>query len=182
MRKRKRAQSSPEPGSRSSNALSSRIFNLLESAVRRAQFFAARTARGHLAVRASPGRGKTFVSRLIRRTTGGSAAGFCFRAIMRAVFGGSIFFRADEGAGEFAFDVRGDGVGVDAGGGEELARVVDAVNACMLDFDLREARGGEFGAIFGFLESAGDAANPQFDAAADFGGNFATSIVTHYHV
>ena len=80
---------------------------------------------------------------------------------------------ADEGAHEFAFDEGGDGVDVEAFGGEEVAGVVDVVDAGGLDVDVGEAGAGEFGGVFGFFESAGDAAGPEFDVAADFGGDLA---------
>src|ERR1039458_968121 len=80
---------------------------------------------------------------------------------------------ADEGAHEFSVDFGGDGLHVDARLGEELAGVLNAVDAGGFDGDLVEAGGGQLGAIFVFFKRAGDAADPQQDAAADLGKHLA---------
>src|ERR1035441_7666817 len=61
------------------------------------------------------------------------------------------FRRAHEGAHEFLVDLRGDGVDVDAGGGEEFSGVFDTIDARRLDFDLVESGGLEFVAIVVFF-------------------------------
>src|ERR1017187_10379983 len=79
----------------------------------------------------------------------------------------SRFSGADEGAQEFAFDLRGDLIDGDAGFGEEGARVFDVVGAGWLEVDVGEARGGELGAVVVLFERPGDAADPKQHALAD---------------
>src|ERR1035437_307390 len=86
---------------------------------------------------------------------------------------GSRFSGADEGAQEFAFDLRGDLIDGDAGFGEEGARVFDVVGAGWLEVDVGEARGGELGAVVVLFERAGDAADPKQHALADGVGDLA---------
>src|SRR5882672_2508823 len=83
------------------------------------------------------------------------------------------FGGANEGADEFAVDERGDFLDVDAGGSEKFAGFIDFVNASGLDVHGFEAGGIEFVAVFIFLEGAGDAADPEFHALANVGGDFA---------
>src|SRR5271157_719102 len=95
---------------------------------------------------------------------------FPLRAARWAAAGlGDGLHGADEGAHEFAVDLRGDRIHVDARLGEELAGVRNAVDAGGFDRDLVEAGGSQLGAILVFFERAGNAADPQQDAAADFG-------------
>src|ERR1017187_2962956 len=96
------------------------------------------------------------------------------RAARRAAagFGGGLH-GADEGAHEFSVDFGGDGLHVDARLGEELAGVLDAVDAGGFDGDLVEAGGGQLGALFVLFERAGNAADPEQDALAVFGKHLA---------
>src|ERR1700738_2492171 len=79
------------------------------------------------------------------------------------------FGGADEGAEEFSFYVRGDGVYVDAGLREELACVFEVVDAGWFEVDAGESGGGKFGCVFGLFEGSGDAADPEEHALADGG-------------
>src|SRR5919108_1094206 len=77
------------------------------------------------------------------------------------------FDRAHERADELALDLRRDRIDVDAGARKELAGVFRAIDTRRLDTDRVEACLGELVAIFLLLERAGDAADPELDAAAD---------------
>src|SRR2546430_3848615 len=64
--------------------------------------------------------------------------------------------RANERAHELAVDLRRDNVGVDALVGEELARILHAIDARRLEADRLEAGLGELVAVLALLEGAGD--------------------------
>jgi hypothetical protein len=85
--------------------------------------------------------------------------------------------RANKGAHEFFIDLWSNCVDIYSGCGKEFASVFDAIDAGRLDFYLFESGGGEFGAIFGFVEGTGHAANPSENALADLGRHFASG---HY--
>ena len=87
--------------------------------------------------------------------------------------GGDGLDGADEHGGEFAVHLLGDFRGVEAGFGEEAFGVIDGVDAGGFEVDTGESGGGEFGFIVRFFEGAGDAADPEFDVAFEFGGDFA---------
>src|SRR5262245_7187781 len=74
-----------------------------------------------------------------------------------------------ECADEFAVDA-GDRLVAEPGAGEPLARALGRVDARRLHVDLFEPRLGKLGAILALFERAGDAPDPQLDAAADCGG------------
>ena len=83
---------------------------------------------------------------------------------MRPAFSPFRFTRlsgAHERAHEFALDERRDRVHVDALAGEELARVVDLVDARRLDADRLKSGGGELDVVVVFIERARDAARPR---------------------
>ena len=67
----------------------------------------------------------------------------------------------DEGAHELAIHLGGDGLGVDPRSGQELARVLHAVDPGRLEVDGLEARLRELGAVLLFLESPRDTADPE---------------------
>src|SRR5579871_100113 len=87
----------------------------------------------------------------------------------RRAAAGLRFNGADEGAHEFAVDLRRDFVDVDALTGEKLAGVFDAIDARGFEIDLIESDGPELGAIFVLLERTGDATDPGEHALANFG-------------
>ena len=62
--------------------------------------------------------------------------------------------------------------------GEELLRVLRAVDAGRLDLDLLESGAAQFRPVLGFLQRSGDASDPQLHAAADGGRDLAA----HHHV
>src|SRR6266545_27769 len=74
---------------------------------------------------------------------------------------------ADEGAHELAIHLRGDDVGVESRSGQELARVLRAVDAGGLEVDGLEARLRKLGVVLLLLQSACDTADPELDAAAN---------------
>src|SRR3989475_13192997 len=78
----------------------------------------------------------------------------------------TLFRSADERAHEFPIDRRRRGVDVETGLDQDLARVLDAVDARRLDLDVDEAGPGELGAIVGVAERTGHAADPELDAPA----------------
>src|SRR6266850_92896 len=82
------------------------------------------------------------------------------------------FGGANEGADEFTIDERGDFLDVEAGGSEKFAGFFNSVNTSGLDVHGFEAGRIEFVAVFIFLERAGDAADPEFHALANGGGDF----------
>src|ERR1700738_2790643 len=79
------------------------------------------------------------------------------------------FGGADEGAEEFSFYVRGDGVYVDAGRREELAGVFAVVDAGGVVGAAWAVCGGELRGVVGLFEGSGDAADPEQHALADGG-------------
>src|SRR5262245_50894890 len=82
-----------------------------------------------------------------------------------------------ECADEFAVH-GGDRVGAEPGAYENVARVLGGVNPRRLYVDLFKAGFGELGAVLALFECAGNAPDPQLDAAADSGGH----LPTHHHV
>src|SRR6185295_13579541 len=85
---------------------------------------------------------------------------------------------ADEGAHELAIHLRRDGLGVDPGAGEKLARVLDSIDPGGLDLDALEAGAGELAPVLPFLERAGHAADPELHATPDPRGH----LPPHHHV
>src|SRR5262247_1137203 len=73
-----------------------------------------------------------------------------------------------ERADELAVD-GGDGLGVESGAGQSVARALGRVDSRRLHRDIFEPGLGELGAVLGLLERAGDASDPQLDAATDLG-------------
>src|SRR5579859_2353302 len=87
---------------------------------------------------------------------------------------------ADEGAHEFSVHLRRDRIRVNSLGGKNVARILGAVDAGRLDFDLLEAGRGQLVAILDIFESAGHAANPEENVFADFGRDFAAGYDVRY--
>src|SRR5271154_7154868 len=81
-------------------------------------------------------------------------------------------YGADKCARDFAVDLGGDGVRVEALAGQHFARVFGAIDAGGFDIDLLKARGCELLAIRGVLERSGDAADPRENALPYFGADF----------
>src|SRR3972149_11301909 len=75
--------------------------------------------------------------------------------------------RAHEGAHELPVHLGRNGVGVEARPLEELAGVLQAIDARGLDLDGLETHLGELGAVLLVLERARHAADPQLHAPAD---------------
>src|ERR671930_1727957 len=75
--------------------------------------------------------------------------------------------RPDERAHELAVHRWRDRVGIEAGAGEELARVLDAIDPGRLDVDGLEARLRELLPVLTLVERPGHAADPQLDALSD---------------
>src|SRR5918996_6630517 len=75
-----------------------------------------------------------------------------------------------ERADELAVN-RGDRFRSESGAGEKVAGALGRVNPRRLHVDILEPGLRELGAVLGLLERAGDAADPQLDAASDFGGH-----------
>src|SRR6267378_3307855 len=82
------------------------------------------------------------------------------------------FCGTQESADEFTVDERSDPLDVEAGGSEKFAGLFDFVNASGLDVYGFKASGMKFVAVLVLLEGAGDAANPEFHALANVGGDF----------
>ena len=95
------------------------------------------------------------------------------RYFRNGILVGERLFGADEGAHEFAVDLRGDGIGVDSLGGEKLAGIFDAIDSSRFDGNLLKVRRVEQRVVLRFFQRACHAAYPQFDIAADFRGDFA---------
>src|SRR5215470_4791516 len=79
----------------------------------------------------------------------------------------------NESTREFAVDLGSDRSGIEPGADEELASFLAPVDARRLDVDGRETSAEEFIPVLVFFKRAGDAANPQLHAFADFRGNIA---------
>ena len=82
---------------------------------------------------------------------------------------------AHEGTQELAVYLGSECVGIDAGGGEEFAGVVDFVNTSRLNLDVFKAGSREFCAVVVFLQGTGDAADPQENAFTNLGCDLAAS-------
>src|SRR5436190_7334693 len=82
---------------------------------------------------------------------------------------------AHEGADEFAVDLWANRFGIEAGGFEEFAGLVDPVNASGFHLDGFKPGQGKFFAIFIFFQCARDAADPEFHTLANIRGNVAAN-------
>jgi hypothetical protein len=71
--------------------------------------------------------------------------------------------------------VRGDGIDVNSGFGEELARIFDVVDTGRFERDVAEPGSGELALIVLLFESAGDAAYPEEHAVANLGVDLAAN-------
>src|SRR5207247_10679748 len=100
-----------------------------------------------------------------RATARGAGAGATSASAGRRLAG------TDEGAHELAIHLGRDGVGVDPRSGQELARVLHAVDPGRLEVDGLEPRLREPGAVLLFLERPRDTADPELDTAADLRGD-----------
>src|SRR5262245_24660937 len=67
----------------------------------------------------------------------------------------------------------GDRLGIESSAGEKVAHALGRVNSRRLELDVFEPRLCELGAVLGLFEGAGDAADPQLDAASDPGRHVA---------
>ena len=76
------------------------------------------------------------------------------------------FLRTDEGAGDLSLDIGGDPFYVEPGVCQELAGIVDCIDAPRLDIDRAESGITEQPPVFVLVQRAGDAPDPQFHAAA----------------
>src|SRR5256712_6075364 len=81
--------------------------------------------------------------------------------------------RPDERAHELTIHLGRDGICIEAGAGEELARVLDPVDPSRLEVDRPEAGLRELLAILLLLERHRAAADPQLDALPDCGRHLA---------
>src|SRR5215472_5524773 len=90
------------------------------------------------------------------------------------------FHGAQEGGDEFASNLRADGFRIEARGFKELARFLDAVYPGGFDLDGCESATGKLLAIFVFFERTSDAADPEFHAFANFGGQVAADQHIRY--
>src|SRR5271157_3328301 len=93
------------------------------------------------------------------------------RCAMLAPSGG--LHSADERAHKLAVHVRGDGIHIDSLSGQELAGVVDAVDARGFHFDPLETGRRQLAAVFVLLQRPGHASHPQKHVLADLGRHFA---------
>ena len=82
-------------------------------------------------------------------------------------------YGADECAEEFFVYFGSERGGVYIVRGEKFARILSTINARRFKFDLIEACGGEFRAVFIFIERSCDAANPEKNIFANFRGDIA---------
>src|SRR5581483_10283257 len=82
--------------------------------------------------------------------------------------------RPDERARESTVDVGRDSIGVQSALGQERARVFDLINAPRLQLHIGKASGAQLGGVVVLLQRTGNAADPQFHAAANIGGHVAT--------
>jgi hypothetical protein len=103
---------------------------------------------------------------LERRSAGshaafGTTAALCRRRLR--------LLRTNEPAREAAVDFGRQTVQVDSALDQERACVLDVVDTPQFELDVREASRLEFRDVFIVAECAGDAADPQFHAAADVG-------------
>src|SRR5713226_919760 len=80
--------------------------------------------------------------------------------------------RANEGAGEFAVNVRCDLLRIEAGLCKQVRGIRNRVDTRRLYVNFGEAGARELCPVLGLFERSGDASDPEFDAAADFGGHF----------
>src|SRR5215471_16605938 len=96
-------------------------------------------------------------------------------AARRFVFGAALTRRdrsrqwlasPHEGADELTVD-GADGLGTEPGADQEVARAFRRVDARRLQVDVFEPGLRELGAVLGLLERAGNAPDPQLDAATD---------------
>src|SRR6478752_4296737 len=81
------------------------------------------------------------------------------------------FSRPHERAHEFAFDFWRQLIDIETALGEELARILDVVDAPRLHLDIGKPRRPQLPRVLSLFERAGDAADPQLDAATDVGRN-----------
>src|SRR6187401_1324766 len=80
---------------------------------------------------------------------------------------------ANEGAGNLPIDLRGNVIDVDARFRQKRPRILDVVDAPWFDGDIHEAGLFEPRGVIRVLESAGDASDPQLQAALHFPRNLA---------
>src|SRR5216684_4261230 len=103
------------------------------------------------------------------RGSGGCSAG-ASRLVRRRLA------RADEGAGEFAINVRCDLLRIEIGPCKDVSGIRNRVDTRRLYVNFGEAGARELCTVLGLLERSGDASDPEFDAAADFGGHFTAHV------
>src|SRR5271157_1811962 len=76
-------------------------------------------------------------------------------------FGARGLDRADKCAQELAVNLRGESFDIKPLACKKFARVFHAIDASWLDIHLLKSSGGEFAAIFAFIQSACDTSHPQ---------------------
>src|SRR6185295_2426964 len=88
------------------------------------------------------------------------------------------FHGTDKRADEFTLDLRSNRIGIQTLASQKLPRILKRVRASWLDFDRVKARAGKLGDIVGILQRTGDAADPQFHAAPNFGRH----VAAHHNI